>query len=424
MFLLLNIIVFLLFLYIVFINFNYIEDDSNVDLTLYILVMRNKSKQDESSQRDMNHYERIKLQRVQENQAKLRELSVQNIAKSLTSLVESQKTKKNKKKSMDTNERDVDYVGADNDGDGREVASRVQASQKQHHPRYIAPMSINRYANFAKQKRVIASNMSDMFPFDTTTTKKSRLHQSQEKPDTNATKSNLSRGSITMGELILSKKGSRKQDMKECTLKKNLTEPNDITSGAKRKLYRVHSDDDDMDDERYQELEEDDFSAFDDENEGDDLKSLGQDIQNEDNEHMVYENIEDDAQQSDSDDDIGDRDDELVEEQIESVPSQQATELSITKKRGPTMMHDVQVRNFNEREAIICNKFGQPIGPVTKEKDIVGQFSRFLGTIARTYSYAPLTYKEWRKVPHKEKMWEFVLVRKNTLCPRMLKSGF
>lgn len=39
---------------------------------------------------------------------------------------------------------------------------------------------------------------------------------------------------------------------------------------------------------------------------------------------MVYENI-DDAQQSDSDDDIGDRDDELVEEQIESVPSQQAT---------------------------------------------------------------------------------------------------
>ncbi|CAI9303743.1 unnamed protein product [Lactuca saligna] len=75
------------------------------------------------------------------------------------------------------------------------------------------------------------------------------------------------------------------------------------------------------------------------------------------------------------------------------------------------MMHGVQVRNFNEREAIICNKFGQPIGPVTKEKDIVGQFSRFLGTIARTYSYAPLTYKEWRKVPHKEKMWEFVLKR-------------
>ena len=31
---------------------------------------------------------------------------------------------------MDTNERYVDYVCADNDGDGREVASRVQASQK------------------------------------------------------------------------------------------------------------------------------------------------------------------------------------------------------------------------------------------------------------------------------------------------------
>ncbi|KAL4580371.1 hypothetical protein LXL04_016562 [Taraxacum kok-saghyz] len=33
------------------------------------------------------------------------------------------------------------------------------------------------------------------------------------------------------------------------------------------------------------------------------------------------------------------------------------------------MMHGVQVRNFNDREAIICNEFGQPVGPVTEEKD-------------------------------------------------------
>lgn len=75
------------------------------------------------------------------------------------------------------------------------------------------------------------------------------------------------------------------------------------------------------------------------------------------------------------------------------------------------MMHGVHTRTFDEHEVIICNEFGQPIGPVTKEEDIVGQFSRFLGTIARNYSYAPLTHESWHKVQHKEKMCEYVLVR-------------
>lgn len=53
------------------------------------------------------------------------------------------------------------------------------------------------------------------------------------------------------------------------------------------------------------------------------------------------------------------------------------------------MMHGVQVRKSSEREIIICNEFAQPIGPKTEENDIVGKFSRFLGTIARNYKYAP-----------------------------------
>lgn len=75
------------------------------------------------------------------------------------------------------------------------------------------------------------------------------------------------------------------------------------------------------------------------------------------------------------------------------------------------MMHGVQLRKPNEREIIKCNEFGQPIGPKTAEKDTVGQFSQFLGTIARNYDNAPLTYNSWHKVPEKEKdkMWEYVL---------------
>ena len=73
------------------------------------------------------------------------------------------------------------------------------------------------------------------------------------------------------------------------------------------------------------------------------------------------------------------------------------------------MLHDLHTRNGNEREVIICNEYGQPVGP--EEKGVVGKFSRFLGTIARSHSYAPLIYSSWHKVPHKDKLWEYVLVR-------------
>ncbi|KAM0049204.1 putative transposase, Ptta/En/Spm, plant [Helianthus debilis subsp. tardiflorus] len=77
------------------------------------------------------------------------------------------------------------------------------------------------------------------------------------------------------------------------------------------------------------------------------------------------------------------------------------------------MLHTVHMRKFDEREAIICNDFGQPIGPIRKGKDVAREFSRFLGTIARNHSYAPLIYSSWQKVPHKEKIWEYVLEKYN-----------
>ncbi|KAL2904143.1 WD repeat-containing protein pop1 [Bienertia sinuspersici] len=77
-------------------------------------------------------------------------------------------------------------------------------------------------------------------------------------------------------------------------------------------------------------------------------------------------------------------------------------------KRGPTMLHKVHMRSLEKREAIILNEFGQPIGPVTPKKDTVGEFSRFLGTIARDYGTAPLLHRTWKLVPSKEKMWEYV----------------
>ncbi|KAL2922458.1 hypothetical protein RDABS01_013949, partial [Bienertia sinuspersici] len=52
--------------------------------------------------------------------------------------------------------------------------------------------------------------------------------------------------------------------------------------------------------------------------------------------------------------------------------------------------------HLKKHEAIILNEFGHPIGLVTPEKDTVGEFSRFLGTIARDYGTAPLLHKTWK----------------------------
>ncbi|KAH9609797.1 hypothetical protein KSS87_016180 [Heliosperma pusillum] len=80
------------------------------------------------------------------------------------------------------------------------------------------------------------------------------------------------------------------------------------------------------------------------------------------------------------------------------------------KTRGSTMLHDVHMRPYKKRKAIFLNEFDQPIGPITEKEDTVSEFSLFLGTIARDYGYAPFVYNTWRKVPNKEKMWEYVLV--------------
>ncbi|KAI3810481.1 hypothetical protein L1987_20097 [Smallanthus sonchifolius] len=78
------------------------------------------------------------------------------------------------------------------------------------------------------------------------------------------------------------------------------------------------------------------------------------------------------------------------------------------------MLHDVHMWKVDEREVIICNEFGQFVGLVREGKDVVGQFSRFLGIIARNHSYV-LIHSSWKKVPSKEKIWECVLEKYDAL---------
>ncbi|KAL8261398.1 hypothetical protein R6Q59_025447 [Mikania micrantha] len=319
----------------------------------------------------MNDYEKNRLMRVQENQKRLKDLGVKMIAKSLTSLGESKKIKKKIVKPTPTNATDVEYIphmGDDIEEDYQEFASSVEVSKskKQHHPKYIAPQSMNKLAKFAKRHRVTAPNTSYKLSLDS-----------------NATKENQSKARITMGELISSTRGTHKPNE---VSKQVVANPNCMTrKRVNRRLVLIDEDDEEDDDIFQNDVDHDDeFENMD---------------------KMTFENTDDDQQEDNIHDDLENEDDALVEEQL------QGPEIEKTKgcKRGPTMMHLVHMRKFNEREVIICNEFGQPIGPVTKEKDMATQFSRFLGTIARNHSYASLVHSSWHKVPHKDKIWEYVL---------------
>ncbi|KAJ8427009.1 hypothetical protein Cgig2_004211 [Carnegiea gigantea] len=87
----------------------------------------------------------------------------------------------------------------------------------------------------------------------------------------------------------------------------------------------------------------------------------------------------------------------LNEPEIEDEP--------VKKRRGPTMLFEVHARKMEDRVVVLFNDKGQPIGPTDK---VVNEFSKFLGTIAHDYTWAPLIYTNWSKVPHKDEMWGYV----------------
>ncbi|KAL8233752.1 hypothetical protein R6Q59_019852 [Mikania micrantha] len=105
-------------------------------------------------------------------------------------------------KPSSTISNDVEYVrdmGDDSESDHQQVATR---SKKQHLSHYIAPLSVNKFANLAKQNQVIAPKVSQKFILDS-----------------NATKDKHFKPTSTMAELILGNKGPQRQ--KEVFKKKN-----------------------------------------------------------------------------------------------------------------------------------------------------------------------------------------------------------
>lgn len=265
---------------------------------------------------------------------------------------------------------------------------------------------MNRYANLTK-KRVSAPHVPRVLPA------RDGFLRNGKSLDPNASKNNQSSATISMAQVILSKKGALKQkgDFNCNSMEMNSATKN-ISNGPRRSLFDMRSEDRERDGAQNDDEDIDTVIFENIENEMEEDEAGFQDDENEDTEHIMFGNNQNGIELGfDSEVESENEIDEQVEEQHDGPDLQKKAAISTTKKRGPTMMHAVHVRGFDARETIVCNKFGQPIGPVTKEKDTVGQFSRFLGTIARNASHAPLTYKSWPKVPNKEMMWKYVLAK-------------
>ena len=138
------------------------------------------------STRNANDYEIVRRARILENQQRLKALGVKNIAKSLTSLVESDKSKKKKKIPTDTSEKDAGYIsGSDfhlnaEEDNPEEVAKQTtkkvpiinldtifslcffsnNSSCMKQQKKYIAPMSMTKYKNLAQKRMSTAPNVS------------------------------------------------------------------------------------------------------------------------------------------------------------------------------------------------------------------------------------------------------------------------
>ncbi|KAL2934683.1 hypothetical protein RDABS01_017802 [Bienertia sinuspersici] len=335
----------------------------------------------------LNPYERSIMQRVQECKARLLNSGIVDIKKSLTSLVDSQKNEKRKKNLKVADNGDADYgpnLDSSGDEDEEEEEDRVTTPTRNkvikkmvtrgmlQSMKYVPPATLKRYVNLTKHQR-----------------------QGGGKSE--------KRKAPNVGELILKNKQLPREALMENTIALD-GETGDQT------LNEANLDWISELDERANANRGMDELMAESENESDEESTAEEHERESDIDADVLDGLSESDEDENNTNDLDDR--AIKELQIQGET-----------KRGPTMLHKVHMRSFEKREAIILNEFGQPIGPVTPEKDTVGQFSRLLGTIAHDYGIAPLLHKTWKLVPSKEKMWEYVLEAMKNYTPPDEGSG-
>ncbi|KAL2943723.1 Multicopy suppressor of chk1 protein 1 [Bienertia sinuspersici] len=366
--------------------------------------MRKQNK--EQAMETLNPYERSRMQRVQECKARLLNSGIVDIKKSLTSLVDSQKNEKRKKNLKVADNGDADYgpnLDSSGDEDEEEEEDRVTTPTRN---KVIKKMRKNKELHGAECQQ----DESAITPTNQATTKpvtRGMLQSMKYVPPAtlkryvNLTKHQRQGGgksekrkAPTVGELILKNKQLPREALMENTIALD-GETGDQTLNEANLDWLSELD------ERANANRGMDELMAESENESDEESAAEEHERESDIDADVLDGLSESDEDENNTNDLDDR--AIKELQIQGET-----------KRGPTMLHKVHMRSFEKREAIILNEFGQPIGPVTPEKDTVGEFSRFLGQLLVIM------------VPHHYyiKTWNWFLVKKicGIHCPEQGKE--
>ncbi|XP_058725525.1 uncharacterized protein LOC131596804 [Vicia villosa] len=95
------------------------------------------------------------------------------------------------------------------------------------------------------------------------------------------------------------------------------------------------------------------------------------------------------------------------EENTQQNGSKQTEGASKKRTRGPTKCLKIHARKSADREEVVLDDNGEPIGPNDRT---VTDLSCFLGTVARNSDLCPLVYTNFKalKKANKDRIWEFV----------------
>ncbi|GAA0146010.1 hypothetical protein LIER_06060 [Lithospermum erythrorhizon] len=97
--------------------------------------------------------------------------------------------------------------------------------------------------------------------------------------------------------------------------------------------------------------------------------------------------------------------DPLIEQDVEDNLVADPSKRKQKRTRGPTVCKDVLEWTLDDHKLIILNEIGEPVGP---DKKTVDKFIRFIGTISRNFTLAPLNKISWHHVLDKDKIWNYV----------------
>nr|XP_027190268.1 uncharacterized protein LOC113786581 isoform X3 [Cicer arietinum] len=88
------------------------------------------------------------------------------------------------------------------------------------------------------------------------------------------------------------------------------------------------------------------------------------------------------------------------------------------RARGPTKMLDVWEMEHGDLIIVNLDKYGRPIG----EEGTT--LTRFIGSVARRYQYAPINYKSWKVMPNDYKEEMLKLIEKISKINRQNRAKF